>query len=117
MLLVIDLNGYTLSFPDGGFIDVQSWGYLKIIDSTGGGKVTSANRFAVWVNYGGYMIVEGGCLETTNTTGDPREKSAVYNQGVIFTNADINHDGYITQDDIDAVVKLIMETMNNKENE
>lgn len=62
---------------------MQSWGYLKIIDSTGGGKVTSA----------------------------------VYNQGVIFTNADINHDGYITQDDIDAVVKLIMETMNNKENE
>lgn len=34
-----------------------------------------------------------------------------------LTNADINHDGYITQDDIDAVVKLIMETMNNKENE
>lgn len=85
--ITLDLNGYTLSFPDGGFIDVQSWGYLKIIDSTGGGKVTSANRFAVWVNYGGYMIVEGGCLETTNTTGDPREKSAVYNQGVIFTNA------------------------------
>lgn len=85
--ITLDLNGYTLRFPDGGFIDVQSWGYLKIIDSTGGGKVTSANRFAVWVNYGGYMIVEGGCLETTNTTGDPREKSAVYNQGVIFTNA------------------------------
>lgn len=83
--LTLDLNGYTLSFPDGGFIDVQSWGYLKITDSTGGGKVTGVERFAVWVNYGGYMIVEGGRLETTNTTGDPREKSAVYNQGVIFT--------------------------------
>ena len=83
--LTLDLNGYTLSFPDGGFIDVQPRGYLKISDSAGGGKVTGAERFAVWVNYGGYMIVEGGCLETTNTTGDPREKSAVYNQGVIFT--------------------------------
>lgn len=86
--LTLDLNGHTLSFPDGGYIDVSTWGYLKITDSEGGGKVTSADRFAVWVSSCGYLIVDGGCVETTNTivdSGDPREKCAVYNQGVMFT--------------------------------
>ena len=32
-----------------------------------------------------------------------------------LTNADINHDGYITQDDIDAVVKLILEVKDDEE--
>ena len=48
--LELDLNGHTLSFPDGGYLDVSSWGYLKITDSASGGKVTGTERFAVWVS-------------------------------------------------------------------
>ena len=85
--LTLDLNGHTLAFPEGGFLTVSSDGYLKVTDGTegGNGKLTSATSFAVWVCYGGYLAMKGGCVETTNTTGEAPYKSAVYNQGVVMT--------------------------------
>ena len=86
--LTLDLNGHTLAFPEGGFLTVSSDGALVVTDSSEGrnGKVTSATGFAVWVCYGGHLTIEGGCVETTNTTGEAPYKSAIYNQGEMMTN-------------------------------
>ena len=86
--LTLDLNGHTLAFPEGGFLTVSSDGALVVTDSSegGNGKLTSATGFAVWVCYGGHLTIEGGCVETTNTTGEAPYKSAIYNQGEMMTN-------------------------------
>ena len=83
--VALDLNGHTLSFPDGGHLIVNLTRALTIRDSGTGGKITSAEGYAVFNTQTGILRLESGTLEST-FTGDGNEqiKGAVYNQGTMY---------------------------------
>ena len=83
--VVLDLNGHTLSFPDGGHLIANLTRALTIRDSGTGGKITSAEGYAVFNTQTGILRLESGTLEST-FTGDGNEqiKGAVYNQGTMY---------------------------------